>query len=72
MPVYDANVAELKKAFGPTWSDYCSEDVSADYRYFSCPAGGLDAYAGTGGDVSVSGVGWGCNVYVDGDSRCSS
>ena len=34
MPIYDANVAVLKEAFGPTWSDYCYEDVGDAYRDF--------------------------------------
>ena len=72
MPVYDANVAEIKKAFGPTWSDYCSEDVGDDYRDFSCNAGGLNAGASANGYVNVSGGDWNCSVYVGGDSSCGS
>ena len=72
MPVYDANVAELKKAFGPTWSDYCSEGVGGGYRGFSCDAGGLCAGAYAYGYVYVSGDGWSCYVYDDGDSYCDS
>ena len=72
MPVYDANVAVLKEAFGPTWSDYCSEEVGDGYRYFKCNAGGLDAYAYTYGNVYTNGGGWYCNVRDDGISHCYS
>ena len=72
MPVYDANVAELKKAFGPTWSDYCSENVGDDYRRFYCSAGGLNADARASGYVYVGGGGWYCHVYDDGNSYCYS
>jgi len=72
MPVYDANVAVLKEAFGPTWSDYCSEEVGGDYRYFRCPAAGLNANAHTDGSVIARGDGWGCSVRGDGNSYCSS
>ena len=71
MPVYDANVAELKKVFGPTWSDYCSE-VGGDYRYFSCDAAGLHADAYAHGGVYVDGDGWHCFVGDYGDSGCYS
>ena len=72
MPVYDANVAELKKAFGPTWSDYCIESVGDGYRHFYCRAGGLSANAHTGGSVYVYGDGWDCYAYDDGSSSCGS
>ena len=72
MPVYDANVAELKKAFGPTWSYYCSEDVGDGYRTFDCHAAVLYADASTRGNVHVFGGGWGCNVNGDGSSSCHS
>ena len=72
MPIYDANVAVLKEAFGPTWSDYCSVEVGDDYRSFSCYAGGLGANAGADGLVSAGGDGWSCNVYDGGDSYCDS
>jgi len=81
MPIYDANVAVLKEAFGPTWSYYCSEDVGGDYRSFHCSAGdfdanagadALDAYANTNGLVAFGGVAWDCNVGADGGSSCNS
>jgi len=72
MPVYDANVAVLKEAFGPTWSDYCSEDVGGDYRDFNCDADGLNAHAKAVGDVRAFGPGWDCHVDGDGGSGCFS
>ena len=72
MPIYDANVAVLKEAFGPTWSDYCSEDVGDDYRRFYCHAAGLNAYAYAHGGVGASGDDWGCTVIDDGGSSCDS
>ena len=71
MPVYDANVAELKKAFGPTWSDYCSEDVGDNYRGFDCSGGGWRAYATTDGNVYADGGGSFCSVDSDGAAACS-
>ena len=70
MPIYDANVAVLKEAFGPTWSDYCFEDVRDGYRDFYCIADGLNAHAITGGLVRAFGAGWDCFVDVDGYSYC--
>ena len=71
MPIYDANVAVLKEAFGPTWSDYCSEDVRADSRHFRCDADGLRASANANGYVSAyGGGGWYCTVYDVGYSNC--
>ena len=72
MPIYDANVAVLKEAFGPTWSDYCSEDVGVDYRYFNCNAGGLNAIAATDGSVRAGGDGWSCFVNGAGSSYWGS
>ena len=72
MPIYDANVAVLKEAFGPTWSDYCSEEVGDAYRDFGCSADGLNANANAGGGVGASGDGWDCYVYGDGGSYCTS
>ena len=72
MPIYDANVAVLKEAFGPTWSDYCSEDVGDAYRPFSCHADGLYARANSNGIVDAYGGGWYCYVRGDGSSHCSS
>ena len=72
MPIYDANVAVLKEAFGPTWSDYCSEDVGDGYRVFICNADGLNAIANVDGTVGATGDGWNCYVYGAGDSNCNS
>ena len=72
MPVYDANVAVLKEAFGPTWSKYCYEYLGDDFRACNCDADGLRAGASTYGDVYVSGSDWSCNVSVDGRAACSS
>ena len=72
MPIYDANVAVLKEAFGPTWSDYCSEDVGGAYRTFRCNADGLNPYAVTSGYVVAGGDGWNCTVNDGGYSDCFS
>ena len=72
MPIYDANVAVLKEAFGPTWSDYCYEDVGDAYRDFYCAAGGLYAHASTYGNVNAYGGGWYCSVTDGGNSNCIS
>ena len=72
MPIYDANVAVLKEAFGPTWSDYCSVEVGDDSRFFYCNAGGSGAGAGMDGNVSANGNGWSCGVGGDGTSTCDS
>ena len=72
MPVYDANVAVLKEAFGPTWSDYCSETMGDGYRNFRCTADGLNAGADTRGDVYASSDDWYCNVNDGGNSYCNS
>ena len=71
MPIYDANVAVLKEAFGPTWSDYCSESVGDDYRGFYCNAGSWHAYAITNGNVHADGGGGRCDVCSDGTAACS-
>ena len=70
MPIYDANVAVLKEAFGPTWSDYCSELVRADYRDFTCRGGSWNANAITNGSVNASGGGGYCFVTSDGTAAC--
>jgi len=70
MPIYDANVAVLKEAFGPTWSDYCSESVGNDYRYFRCYDGSWGASAYTNSDVDANDGGGYCNVYSDGTAAC--
>ena len=71
MPIYDANVAVLKEAFGPTWSDYCSEDVGDDYRDFYCSDGSWSARANAGGFVVAYGGGGNCSVDSDGTASCS-
>ena len=70
MPIYDANVAVLKEAFGPTWSDYCSESVGNDYRDFNCNGGSWYADAYANGTVGAYGPGWGCYVSYAGNAYC--
>ena len=71
MPIYDANVAVLKEAFGPTWSDYCSELVGDDSRSFDCYDGSWNAIANAAGSVSASVGGGGCHVNSGGTAACS-
>ena len=70
MPIYDANVAVLKEAFGPTWSDYCSESVGNDYRNFTCNDGSWYAHANADGYVIASDGGGYCNVSSGGTAAC--
>ncbi len=72
MPIYDANVATIKEAFGENWSNYCTEYNETEYRYFYCDGGGWIASAGASGNVSASGDGGICNVYDDGRADCNS
>ncbi len=67
-PVYEANVATLKEAFGPDWQSVCTDDTN----YFNCSADGVNAYAYAGGTVSAIGDYWGCFVYYAGDANCYS
>ena len=69
-PVYEANVATLKEAFGSDWQSVCSGDTSS----FSCSADGFHAYvsADTYGFVGADGVGWECFVRNTGTARCDS
>jgi len=53
MPIYDANVSALKEAFGPTWSDYCSDDSDGDIDGFRCNADGLAANVNSDGTVTA-------------------
>ena len=71
MPIYDANVAVLKEAFGPTWSDYCSESVGNDYRHFDCNGGSWGAYATAYGYVAAHCGGGYCYVHSYGTAACS-
>ena len=67
-PVYEANVATLKEAFGPDWQSVCTDNTSNFY----CSAGGMSAGANAGGYVNADGGGWGCRVRYTGDANCSS
>ena len=71
MPIYDANVAELKKVFGENWSNYCSESVGVGYRNFGCDAAGLGAYVDPAGSVHANGSDWFCFVSSGGGSYCN-
>ena len=70
MPIYDANVAVLKEAFGENWSSYCSESVGYNYRYFSCSDGSWNAIADANGSVYAGGGGGHCYVLGDGRAFC--
>ena len=59
-PVYNANIATLKEAFGPNWQSACS-----DYNdYFGCILSGNDivAYVYKDGEVNACEEGWGCFI----------
>ena len=66
--VYNANVAELKRAF-PDWETTCT-DYTADY--FHCSADGFDAGAGVFGDADAGGSDWDWDCYVryTGNASC--
>ena len=71
MPIYDANVAVLKEAFGPTWSDYCSENIEDDYRYFQCNEGSWGISARAKGRVQVYISTCHCEIDSTGAAACS-
>ena len=62
-PVYDANKAELKKAYGQDWDDYCSEvELRWGVGYFNCNDDNLNITFFMDGSVDLSGAGWTCNI----------
>ena len=71
MPVYDANVSVLKEAFGENWSNYCSEIIEADYRYFHCNEGKWGVGARAKGRVQVYFSSCHCDIDSTGDAACS-
>ena len=67
-PVYEANVATLKEAFGPDWQSVCTDNTSNFY----CSAVGMGAIASADGHVHAHGDDWICSVNNTGDAGCSS
>ena len=51
MPIYEKNVQTIKRYFGENWSNYCSERIEKNYRYFYCPGGGGGISANTNGEI---------------------
>ena len=70
-PVWSANVAVLKEAFGPDWQSVCSESVGDDYSSFRCGDSGVGANA-YGGLVIAYGSDWWCSAFPDGRVGCDS
>ena len=74
MPIYDANVAELKKAFGGegVWQGYCTETEKSDNINFKCTDNGLELGAFTDGSVGIIGLNWTCDIETQGYSSCNT
>lgn len=74
MPIYDANVRELKKAFGSSWENYCSEnEVRFGADYFICSDETINIHADQAGYVAVYpiGGGWSCSISNSSNSNCN-
>ena len=70
-PVYEANVATLKEAFGPDWQSVCTDNTST-YSNFNCFADGVTANAYTDGQVEAIGDDWSCTVFSGSFAGCNS
>ena len=70
MPIYDANIATIKEAFGEEWSNYCTEYNETEYRYLTCTRGSWSASAITNGLVIADLNSRYCMVNGDGSAKC--
>ena len=66
-PIYDANVAVLKEAFGPDWESVCNDYGSK----FFCDADGWKANVDCGRIYAYDGS-WSCRAFAGGRVGCSS